>query len=68
MALKPPIRIRERAESFEIYDGPGRSVAYVYFENNPGRAAVSKRLSRSEALEAVKVMARAVADRIARNV
>jgi hypothetical protein len=45
----PPWSIAERPESFAITDATGQALAYVYFENEPGRRQAMKRLTRDEA-------------------
>jgi hypothetical protein len=47
--LPPPWSIVERPESFAITDATGQVLAYVYFEDEPGRRQAMKRLSRNEA-------------------
>jgi hypothetical protein len=44
-----PWSIVERPESFAITDATGQALAYVYFENEPGRRQAMKRLTRDEA-------------------
>lgn len=45
----PPWQMIEREESFTIEDASGQALAYVYFEDEPGRQRVMKRLTRDEA-------------------
>jgi hypothetical protein len=45
----PPWSIVERSESFAITDAAGQALAYVYFEDDPGRRQAMKRLTRDEA-------------------
>ena len=41
--------VEENAACFIVKDHDGKSLAYVYFEDEPGRRAASKKLTRDEA-------------------
>ncbi|WP_026784228.1 hypothetical protein [Pleomorphomonas koreensis] len=56
--LKAPWIVAEHPESFVVEDASGQHLAYVYFEDEPGRRRATKRIS--------KEMARRLANRIAR--
>ena len=45
----PPWTIVEHPESFAITDAAGQALAYVYFEDDPGRRRTMNRLTRDEA-------------------
>jgi len=45
----PPWSIKELAECFIVRDANGQALAYVYFEDEPGRRAAAHLLSRDEA-------------------
>jgi hypothetical protein len=45
----PPWSVVEHPESFSIEDATGQILAYVYFEDGPGRRQAMKRLTRDEA-------------------
>lgn len=65
LGLTSPLRIRRLRESFEISDAAGIGVAYIYYEDEPGRAAsVGKRPTSAQALEIAQVIARAIIERI----
>ena len=44
-----PRSIEERQESFIVKDANGQELAYLYFENEPGRRSSAKLLSRDQA-------------------
>ncbi len=44
-----PLRIRKAAESFVVEDAGGVALAHVYFEDDPSRRGLVKRLSGEEA-------------------
>ena len=39
----------EHADSIEVLDATGQPLAYVYFEDEPGRRAAMRRLNRDDA-------------------
>jgi hypothetical protein len=46
----PPLwSVEEQAACFVVRDHNGQQLAYVYFEDEPGRRSVAKLLSRDEA-------------------
>jgi hypothetical protein len=47
--LPPPWSIEELAECCVIRDANGQAIAYVYFEEEPGRRAAAKLLAGDEA-------------------
>jgi hypothetical protein len=56
MALRDPVRpfskpwqLIEHAESFEVQDSAQRTLAYVYFADDPNRANFMRRLSKDDA-------------------
>ena len=47
--LPPPWRVVERGECFIVEDANGQQLAFVYFEDEPGRRNLTKRLTSDEA-------------------
>jgi hypothetical protein len=59
----PPWSIEEQKPCFIVRDANGQALAYVYFEEEPGRRAAAKLLTRDEARRiAAKIAAEAVLD------
>ena len=45
----PPWSIEETPACFIVRDGDGQALAYVYYEEEPGRRSAAKLLSKDEA-------------------
>ena len=55
-----PLRVRKRGESLRRPDDLGTNLAYVYFEDEPMRRAVVKRVSSADARAIAQAIARAL--------
>ena len=49
LRLPPPWSIEERQACFIVKDGNGQALAYVYFEEEPGRRSAENLMSHDEA-------------------
>jgi len=47
--LPPPWSVEEQEACFVVRDHGGQALAYVYFEEEPGRRSAAKLLSKDEA-------------------
>ena len=47
--FRPPWSIEETAACYIVRDGDGQALAYVYYEEEPGRRSAAKLLSKDEA-------------------
>ena len=45
----PPWSVDEQEACFTVRDANGQALAYIYFEDEPGRRAAAKLLTRDEA-------------------
>ncbi|MBM3578709.1 MAG: hypothetical protein FJX40_13895 [Alphaproteobacteria bacterium] len=57
-----PLRIRKSGESYAVEDSIGISLAYVYFEDEPTRRGLVKRLSSQDAQRVAQTIARALTE------
>jgi hypothetical protein len=62
LPIKLPLKIRCSTESFAIDDAAGRTVSYVYFEDELSRRAQTRRYSKDEARAIVQMIARLLSD------
>jgi hypothetical protein len=60
MPYAMPLRILQRGESFIVEDAGGIRLAYVYFEDEPTRRALVRRLRRDDAKAIAQAIARAL--------
>ena len=54
----PPWSVEETDACFIVRDATGQALAYVYFENEPGRRAAAKLLTKDEARRIVANVAK----------
>ena len=54
----PPSSVDELEACFVVKDGSGQKLAYVYFEEDPGRRSAAKLLSKDEARRIAANMAK----------
>jgi hypothetical protein len=54
----PPWKIEEGSESYVVTDATGQKLAYVYFENEPVRQGIMKRISRDDAWQLARAITR----------
>jgi hypothetical protein len=54
----PPWRIEENSETFVVLDGSGQKLAYLYFDEEPQRQMVTKRLSKDDAWRIARAITR----------
>ena len=64
LRLRLPLRIVPHEESFGIVDAVGTNVCWTYFTATEERQQQTKRLSREDAVEVARVIARALTDRV----
>lgn len=60
--MQLPLKITRFKESYIVRDDRGISICAVYFDDDPKRAIVTKRMSQDEAEAVVKHIARALSD------
>jgi hypothetical protein len=54
----PPWKIEEGSESYVVTDATGQRLAYIYFENEPQRRSIMKRISRDDAWQLARAITR----------
>ena len=57
-----PLHVRNIGESYIVADMNGVALAYVYFEDEPTRRALTKRLCHDDAKAVAQAIARALTD------
>ena len=62
----PTMRLSKHAESYEVWYPDGTPSRYFYFDDNPGRRAINKRMAPAQAEEQAKAFARAERDRLSK--
>lgn len=54
----PPWKIEEGRESFIVTDATGQRLAFIYFENEPQRQSIMKRINRDDAWQLARAITR----------
>jgi hypothetical protein len=54
----PPWKVEEQSESFAVVDGRGQPLAYFYFEDEPTRRDIAKRLTKDDAWRLARAFTR----------
>jgi hypothetical protein len=54
----PPWRVEENPESYVVTDALGTKLAFVYFEDESIRQGITKRISRDDAWQLARAIAR----------
>ncbi len=62
LPISLPLKISRAAESFSIKDAAGRSVCYLYFEDEESRRRQTRRFTEAEAREIAQMIARLLTD------
>ncbi|TLG75167.1 hypothetical protein [Methylocystis sp. B8] len=57
-----PLRVRKIGESYVVADLNGIALAYVYFEDEPTRRGIAKRLTSDDAKAVAQTIARALTE------
>jgi hypothetical protein len=54
----PPWRIEENTESYIVMDSLGQKLAYIYFEDEPIRQGILKRINKGDAWQLARAITR----------
>lgn len=54
----PPWKVEEASESYIVTDARGQRLAFIYFEDEPQRQSVLKRISRDDAWQLARAITR----------
>ena len=58
--LRPPFKLIEHEEAFEVQDAGKRHLAYIYFEDESSRQSSMNRISKAEAKALAGIFMRAL--------
>lgn len=58
--IRLPLRVRVESEAVVVKDAIGTRLSYICFEDEPIRRSSTKRVTKAEAVEVAKVIARAL--------
>jgi hypothetical protein len=53
-----PWKVEENPESYVVTDATGQRLAYIYFEDEPIRRGLTKRINRSDAWQLARAITR----------
>jgi len=54
----PPWKVEENGESYVVVDALGVRLAHIYFENEPIRQGIAKRMSKDDAWQLARTITR----------
>ena len=52
----PPWKVEEREESYIVTDATGQHLAFIYFEDEPQRQMIMKRIGRGDAYQLARAI------------
>ena len=62
-SIRLPLRVRIESEAVVVRDTIGTGLSYIYFEDEPIRRQSAKRVTKAQAREIARAIARTLTDR-----